>query len=63
MHTWTYVDTLSTIDDDSIIEFQKHTSTSWAGVESIQKPAIIYYCNSYMGGTKKMDSKLYISHF
>ena len=54
---------LSTIDDDSIVKFQRHTNTSREGVESIQKPAIIYHYNTYMGGVNKVDNKLHTVDF
>ena len=49
---------LSTIDDDSIVKFQRHMNTFREGVESIQKPTIIYHYNTYMEGGNKVDSKL-----
>ena len=51
-------DAFSTIDDDSIVKFQRHTNTAQERVESIQKPAIIYHYNTYMGGANKVNSKL-----
>ena len=54
---------LYTIDNDSIVKFQRHTNTFREGVESIQKPAIIYHYNTYMGGVNKVDSKLHTVDF
>ena len=54
---------LSTIDDDSIVKFQRHTNNFQKGVESIQKPAIIYHYNTYMGGVNKVDNKLHTMDF
>ena len=54
---------ISTIDDDSVVKFQRHTNTSREGVESIQNPAIIYHYNTYMGGVNNVDNKLHTVDF
>ena len=50
-----FVSMLSTIHDDSMVSKERCSRQASAGVETIQKPAVIEDYNQFMGGVDKSD--------